>query len=91
MRMIIISNTLNSIKLQAELERGDTPTSMHCYMSEYNMTEDQARKEIWNLINKSWKELNEGLGNCSPLSLFFGKTAMNLARVIAMGLQISRR
>ncbi|KAM0943918.1 putative (+)-alpha-terpineol synthase [Dioscorea sansibarensis] len=66
----------------AELARGDTPTSMHCYMSEYNMTEDQARKEIWNLINKSWKELNEGLGNCTPLSLFFGKTAMNLARVM---------
>ncbi|XP_039118371.1 alpha-terpineol synthase, chloroplastic-like [Dioscorea cayenensis subsp. rotundata] len=66
----------------AELARGDTPTSMHCYMSEYNTTEDQARREIWNLISKSWKDLNEGLSDCSPLSLFFGKTAMNLARVM---------
>lgn len=78
MRMTI--NEFISVKLQVELERGDTPTSIHCYMIEYNMTEDQARKKVWNLIDKSWKELNEGLANCSPLSLFFGIAAMNLAR-----------
>ncbi|XP_039130341.1 alpha-terpineol synthase, chloroplastic-like [Dioscorea cayenensis subsp. rotundata] len=79
----MIFRLLNNIATSAvELERGDTPTSIHCYMIEYNMTEDQARKKVWNLIDKSWKELTEGLANCSPLSLFFGIAAMNLARVM---------
>ncbi|KAH7675713.1 (+)-alpha-terpineol synthase protein [Dioscorea alata] len=79
----MIFRLLNDIATSAaELERGDTPTSIHCYMIEYNMTEDQAPKKVWNLIDKSWKELNEGLANCSPLSLFFGIAAMNLARVM---------
>ncbi|KAJ0966084.1 hypothetical protein J5N97_027222 [Dioscorea zingiberensis] len=66
----------------AELDRGDHPTSIKCFMNEYNITENEARKEIGNLINRSWKELNEGLANCIPLSTFFGNTAVNLSRLI---------
>ncbi|KAH7675716.1 (+)-alpha-terpineol synthase protein, partial [Dioscorea alata] len=66
----------------AELERGDTQTSIQCYMTEHNITEAEAREEIWNLISRSWKDLNEGLANCSPLSLFFSNAAVNLSRLI---------
>ncbi|KAJ0962157.1 hypothetical protein J5N97_029985 [Dioscorea zingiberensis] len=65
-----------------ELERGDAPTAIQLYMLDYNITETEARGEIWKLINKSWKELNEGLVNCSPLSVFFGEVAMNLSRLM---------
>ncbi|KAJ0966083.1 hypothetical protein J5N97_027221 [Dioscorea zingiberensis] len=68
--------------IMAELERGDTPTSIKCFMNEYNITENEARKETGNLINRSWKELNEGLANCSPLSMFFGNAAVNLSRLM---------
>ncbi|KAJ0966082.1 hypothetical protein J5N97_027220 [Dioscorea zingiberensis] len=65
-----------------ELERGDAPTAIQLYMLDYNITETEARREIWKLINRSWKELNEGLVNCSPLSVFFGEAAMNLSRLM---------
>ena len=47
---------------QAERERGDTASSILCYMNEMNVSEEKARKKIQDMINKAWKKIN---GHCS--------------------------
>ncbi|KAK2632293.1 hypothetical protein EUGRSUZ_L01753 [Eucalyptus grandis] len=42
----------------AEIERGDAPSSMVCYMREANVSEDIARKHIKGLIDQAWKNIN---------------------------------
>ncbi|XP_022000739.2 R-linalool synthase QH1, chloroplastic [Helianthus annuus] len=42
-----------------EMERGDIPKSIQCYMYENGATEDEARKYIKNLIMETWKKLNK--------------------------------
>ncbi|KAH1128098.1 hypothetical protein GYH30_016592 [Glycine max] len=46
----------------AERERGDTASSILCYMNEMNVSEEKARKKIQDMINKAWKKIN---GHCS--------------------------
>ncbi|KAI3456383.1 hypothetical protein Pfo_013046 [Paulownia fortunei] len=50
---------------KAELERGDAPSSILCYMREANVTEAAARDHIRNVITNSWKKIN-GLFISSP-------------------------
>ncbi|KAD4384383.1 hypothetical protein E3N88_24551 [Mikania micrantha] len=42
-----------------EMERGDLPKSIQCYMHESGATEDEARRYIKSLIMDSWKKLNK--------------------------------
>ncbi|KAG5047451.1 hypothetical protein JHK86_016857 [Glycine max] len=48
--------------VMAERERGDTASSILCYMNEMNVSEEKARKKIQDMINKAWKKIN---GHCS--------------------------
>ncbi|KAI3456387.1 hypothetical protein Pfo_013050 [Paulownia fortunei] len=50
---------------KAELERGDAPSSILCYMREANVTEEEGRDHIRNIITDSWKKIN-GLFITSP-------------------------
>lgn len=43
---------------QAEVERGDAPSSIVCHMREANVTEKQGREHIKKLISESWKKIN---------------------------------
>ncbi|KAK6149810.1 hypothetical protein DH2020_017335 [Rehmannia glutinosa] len=52
---------------KAELERGDAPSSILCYMREANVSELEARDRIRNITNESWKKMN-GLFIRSPHS-----------------------
>ncbi|KAI7745575.1 LOW QUALITY PROTEIN: hypothetical protein M8C21_001848, partial [Ambrosia artemisiifolia] len=42
-----------------EMERGDTPKSVQCYMNETGATEEEARMYVKNLILNTWKKLNK--------------------------------
>ncbi|KAG8385684.1 hypothetical protein BUALT_Bualt03G0070700 [Buddleja alternifolia] len=50
---------------KAELERGDAPSSILCYMRESNVGEEESREHIGKIVTRSWKETN-GLFISSP-------------------------
>ncbi|XP_023755106.1 R-linalool synthase QH1, chloroplastic [Lactuca sativa] len=65
-----------------EIARGDNPKSIQCYMHETGATEEEARKYIELLINKTWKKLNKARGGAKCRFLWeFSNGATNLARV----------
>nr|WBW04292.1 terpene synthase [Ficus erecta] len=65
----------------AELERGDTPTSIQCYMQDNGVSEAVARKGVQDLIISSWKKLNKDAVDCHPLPRFIANAAINLGRI----------
>jgi (-)-alpha-terpineol synthase len=66
---------------QDELERGDVPKSIQCYMNETGASEEDAREYIRSLISATWKKMNEEAAASSPFSQTFIEIAMNLARM----------
>ncbi|XP_059433979.1 myrcene synthase, chloroplastic-like [Corylus avellana] len=65
-----------------ELERGDVPKSIQCYMNETGATEEDAREYIRSLIGTTWKKMNKEAGSASsPFSRTFIEIAMNLGRM----------
>ncbi|PIA50857.1 hypothetical protein AQUCO_01200259v1 [Aquilegia coerulea] len=65
----------------AELERGDVPKSIQCYMSENGVSEEVAREYIGNLINDLWKKMNKDRLDTSLFSKTFVGVVVNLARM----------
>ncbi|KAL7088785.1 hypothetical protein ACP275_13G148700 [Erythranthe tilingii] len=53
---------------KAEVERGDAPSSIICYMREANVTEEEARERTRDLITDSWKKINGLFINTTPNS-----------------------
>ncbi|XP_059439292.1 (E,E)-alpha-farnesene synthase-like [Corylus avellana] len=78
--IIRLCNDLGTSK--AEIERGDAPSSIMCYMREENVSEEIARKHIKGMINKTWEKIN---GQCFttqlPMLQPFVNIASNAARV----------
>nr|QWQ79587.1 TPS29 [Juglans sigillata] len=64
----------------AEVERGDSPSSIVCYMREKNVSEERARKHIKGMIDESWKKLNGECLTQMPMQLM--QTFVNIARVV---------
>nr|POF27249.1 myrcene synthase, chloroplastic [Quercus suber] len=64
-----------------ELERGDVPKSIQCYMNETGAREEDAREYIRYLINETWKKMNEERDATSPLSETFIEIVFNLGRM----------
>ncbi|KAF7848704.1 hypothetical protein BT93_L1721 [Corymbia citriodora subsp. variegata] len=54
--IIRLCNDLRTSK--AEIDRGDAPSSVVCYMREAKVSEDVARKHMKGLINQAWKNMN---------------------------------
>ncbi|XP_052624612.1 R-linalool synthase QH1, chloroplastic isoform X2 [Lactuca sativa] len=66
----------------AELQRGDIPKSIQCYMHETGATEENAREYIKKLIMQTWKKLNkERMSVNYPRSGIFIECATNLGRM----------
>ncbi|XP_040935305.1 alpha-farnesene synthase-like [Gossypium hirsutum] len=69
----------------AEKERGDAPSSIHCYMREMNVSEKEAEEHIKSMINNTWKKIN---GQClknqshNLLPCSFVKVTTNVARMV---------
>ncbi|KAE8077313.1 hypothetical protein FH972_015885 [Carpinus fangiana] len=74
-----LANDLGTSK--DELERGDIPKSIQCYMNETGASEEGARKHIRFLISKTWNKMNEeARAASSPFSRTFIEIVLNLAR-----------
>ncbi|KAJ4981115.1 hypothetical protein NE237_031952 [Protea cynaroides] len=66
----------------AELERGDAPSSILCYMREAEVSEERAREHIKAMIVDSWKKMNENcISHSSHLPPIFLTISNNIARV----------
>ncbi|KAG6638932.1 alpha-farnesene synthase-like [Carya illinoinensis] len=66
----------------AEVERGDAPSSILCYMREENVSEEIARKHIEGMINITWKRLNGQCFTQLPTLQPFINMATNIARTV---------
>ncbi|XAR53726.1 Alpha-farnesene synthase [Bertholletia excelsa] len=65
----------------AELERGDAPSSLLCFMREANVSEEAARKHIRSLMMDSWTKLNHECLSQSPSLRSYAVHTTNMARV----------
>ncbi|KAL7213323.1 hypothetical protein ACSBR2_015939 [Camellia fascicularis] len=65
----------------AELERGDAPSSILCFMREANVSEEIARKKIRTTIKDTWNKINHEIITQSPFLQPFVKYTVNTARV----------
>ncbi|CAH9059556.1 unnamed protein product [Cuscuta europaea] len=68
----------------AEMERGDVPSSIQCYMKEEGVTEDVAREHIRNMVHDALTEINNHCLNTKQFSSsmrMLVKCVTNAARV----------
>ncbi|KAI9114263.1 hypothetical protein K1719_014913 [Acacia pycnantha] len=72
----------------AERERGDAASSIVCYMNQMDVTEEEARTYIEDIIKRAWKKINEHCFfftthqlDASSSEQEFVSQAMNAARV----------
>ncbi|XP_048141436.1 alpha-farnesene synthase-like [Rhodamnia argentea] len=82
--IIRLCNDLRTSK--AEIDRGDAPSSVMCYMREVHVSEDVARKHIKVLINQAWKSISSHcFGNTeTPFLRPFTDVTVNAARAAHM-------
>ncbi|XP_062112986.1 probable monoterpene synthase MTS1, chloroplastic isoform X2 [Humulus lupulus] len=65
-----------------ELKRGDNPKSIQCYMHENGVCdENDGREHIRNLINETWKQINEVRVANSPFSQTFIEGVLDFLRM----------
>ncbi|XP_059281233.1 terpene synthase 10-like [Lycium ferocissimum] len=66
-----------------EIERGDAPKSIQCYMMETGNSEENARVYLRDLIGQTWKKMNKEvlMDRTTSFSKDFVRTAMNFARI----------
>ncbi|KAI3523024.1 hypothetical protein L1887_01079 [Cichorium endivia] len=79
---VIVRLTNDLATSSDELETGDVPKSIQCYMQESGATEAEAREHIQLLILETWKKLNkerQTIGSSFPQE--FIECVMNLARM----------
>nr|QCF60508.1 eucalyptol synthase [Salvia dorisiana] len=63
-----------------EVERGDVPKSVQCYMNENNASEEEARKHVRSLIEQTWKMMNKEMMD-SQFAIYFVEVCANLGRM----------
>ncbi|KAF8364597.1 hypothetical protein HHK36_033432 [Tetracentron sinense] len=63
-----------------ELERGDVPKSIQCYMHESGVSEETAREHIKHLIRDTMKKMNKDRVASSPFPQPFISAAVNATR-----------
>lgn len=67
---------------QAEVERGDAPSSIMCYMAEANVTEEIATDHMKEIIGGAWRKINMELINANAKQkTTFVNFVINMARV----------
>ncbi|KAF8377152.1 hypothetical protein HHK36_030525 [Tetracentron sinense] len=68
------------LKKADELERGDVPKSIQCYMHESGVIEEIAREHIKHLIRDTLKKMNKDRVSSSPFPQPFISVAVNVAQ-----------
>lgn len=64
-----------------ELERGDAPSSILCYMAEASVTEEIATEHMKDIINSGWRKINMELQSASIHEQKFVNLVINTVRV----------
>ncbi|KAG8370963.1 hypothetical protein BUALT_Bualt13G0037800 [Buddleja alternifolia] len=64
-----------------EMERGDVPKTIQCYMKETGVFDKEAQEYTMFLINETWKNLNGEPIEDSPFSQDFITCSINMGRV----------
>ncbi|XP_077225060.1 alpha-terpineol synthase, chloroplastic-like [Tasmannia lanceolata] len=64
-----------------EIERGDVPKSIQCYMHETGALKIDSREHIRGLISDIWKKMNKESVSCSPLPEPLINAAFGLGRI----------
>ncbi|KAJ8769513.1 hypothetical protein K2173_005116 [Erythroxylum novogranatense] len=64
-----------------EMQRGDVPKSIQCYMHETGASEEEARAHLYYLISDTWKKLNTARANDKIFCREFGRICMNVLRI----------
>ncbi|GMH30305.1 hypothetical protein Nepgr_032148 [Nepenthes gracilis] len=78
----LISRLWNDIgTTDVELERGDAPSSIVCYMREANVSKDIAKGQIRGLITNAWKNINGELIERFPKNQASTNFVINIARL----------
>nr|QWB49544.1 terpene synthase 10 [Aquilaria sinensis]WBO38686.1 terpene synthase 15 [Aquilaria agallochum] len=67
---------------KVEEERGDAPSGVHCYMKDYNVSEEEACERIKEMIDLAWKAINEEIQKPNHLPLPVLLPALNFARMM---------
>ncbi|KAL1560041.1 Bicyclo-germacrene synthase [Salvia divinorum] len=61
-------------------EYEEKPSSIHCYMRQYGMSEDDARAQIKQRMKNAWKDMNQECLEPTPASMPILMRVINLAR-----------
>ncbi|KAG6404833.1 hypothetical protein SASPL_132409 [Salvia splendens] len=61
-------------------EYEEKPSSIHCYMTQYGMSEDDARAQIKQQMKNAWKDMNQECLEPTPASMPILMRVINLAR-----------
>ncbi|KAK6156766.1 hypothetical protein DH2020_011014 [Rehmannia glutinosa] len=64
-----------------EMERGDVPKSIQCYMNDTGVGREEAREYVRFLIYETWKKMNKERVADSPFQQNFVKCAVDLGRM----------
>nr|WBO38687.1 terpene synthase 16 [Aquilaria agallochum] len=67
---------------KVEEERGDAPSGVHCYMRDYNVSEEEACSKIEEMIDLAWKAINEEMQKPGHLQLPILLPALNFTRMM---------
>ncbi|KAL1555537.1 Trehalose-6-P synthase/phosphatase complex synthase subunit [Salvia divinorum] len=61
-------------------EYEEKPSSIHCYMRQYGLSEDDARGQIKQRVKNAWKDMNQECLESTPASMPILMRVINLAR-----------
>ncbi|KAL3614429.1 hypothetical protein CASFOL_042503 [Castilleja foliolosa] len=64
-----------------EMERGDVPKSIQCYINDTGASREEAREYMKSMIYEMWKKMNEGVASESPLSRNLVRVAVDFGRI----------
>nr|UJH94382.1 caryophyllene synthase [Zanthoxylum ailanthoides] len=64
---------------KVEQERGDAPSSVQCYMQQYDVSEEEACKRIKEMVETAWMDINEEIQDLNHLPFPWLFPSLNLA------------
>nr|BBD88588.1 beta-caryophyllene synthase [Zanthoxylum piperitum] len=69
---------------KVEQERGDAPSSVQCYMQQYDVSEEEACKRIKEMVETAWMNINEEIQDPNHLPFPWLLPSLNLARMMVV-------
>uniref|UniRef100_A0A0D3FRW0 Terpene synthase N-terminal domain-containing protein n=1 Tax=Oryza barthii TaxID=65489 RepID=A0A0D3FRW0_9ORYZ len=93
--MSLLSKTLNEFVVDGasplgidctkktwEKDGGGVPTAVECYMKEYGVTVQEAKKALWCLVEEQWRSINQEFLSNTTVPIPLLTRVINLARLM---------